>query len=138
MQGLYFFLAAVHIVAIVVTGILWTIIDLQPRTRLRAHLRDIRAVHFGSLYLVPWFLALPYAFRQCRVPESHQMIFPAGLGLLILFSGVAYLLPRRPEVDPFYFWTRGWSLILSLVGLACLIIALLWTGGVLVLYALIH
>lgn len=58
MQAVYFVLAAVHIVSLVVTGVLWTIIDLAPHSRLRPHLRDIRAVHFGSLYLVPWFLGL--------------------------------------------------------------------------------
>jgi hypothetical protein len=58
MQALYFVLAAVHIVAIVVTGILWTIIDLVPKVGFRPHFRDIRAVHFGSLYLTPWFLGL--------------------------------------------------------------------------------
>src|SRR5437660_11346421 len=62
MQKLYFVLAALHIVSMVVTGALWTIIDLSPTSRLRKHLRDIRAVHFGSLYLVPWFLGLSWAF----------------------------------------------------------------------------
>jgi hypothetical protein len=56
MQWLYFSLAALHIVALIATGILWTILDLGHGLRLRPHLRDIRAVHFGSLYLVPWFL----------------------------------------------------------------------------------
>ena len=134
MQGLYFVLAAVHLVAIVVTGILWTIIDLVPKSGLRPHLRDIRAVHFGSLYLVPMFLGLAYAFDRLRVPAWHQVFFPAGLGLLVFFAGVAYLFPRPPGLDPFYYWTRSWAMILSLVGLACLIFALLWTAGVLVTY----
>jgi hypothetical protein len=138
MQALYFVLAAVHIVAIVVTGILWTIIDLVPRGGLRSHLRDIRAVHFGSLYLVPWFLGLGYAFQQLQVPGWHQLFFPAGLGLLVFFAGIAYLFPRPQDLDPFYYWTRGWPLVLSMIGLACLAAGLLWTASVLVLYALVR
>ena len=34
MQALYFILAASHMVAIVVTGTLWTVIDLVPKTRI--------------------------------------------------------------------------------------------------------
>ncbi len=136
MQRLYFALAALHIVAIVVTGILWTIIDVVPGSSLRSHFRDIRAVHFGSLYLVPWLLALCWAFEHLGVPAWHQAFFPAGLGLLIFFTGLAYLFPRPQDLDPFYYWTRGWALVLSLIGLACLIVALLWTAGVLVYYAL--
>ena len=135
MQSLYFILAAVHLVAIVVTGILWTIIDLVPKSGLRKNFRDIRAVHFGSLYLVPMLLALPYAFERLHVPAWHQVFFPAGLGLLIVFSGVGYVFPRPPGLDPFYYWTRGWPLVLALIGLVCLIVGLLWTAGVLVLYA---
>ena len=135
MQRLYFVLAAVHLVAIVVTGVLWTVVDLVPKTPLRAHLRDIRAVHFGSLYLVPMFLGLAYAFGALKVPWPHQVFFPAGLGLLVFFAGVAYLFPRPPGLDPFYYWTRGWAMGLSLVGLACLIVCLLWTAAVLVIYA---
>jgi hypothetical protein len=138
MQALYFVLAAVHLVALVVTGILWTVIDLVRGSPLRPHLRDIRAVHFGSLYLVPWFLGLAYAFERLEVPPWHQVVFPAGLGLLVFFAGVAYLLPRPPGLDPFYYWTRGWAMVLSLIGLAFLIVALLWTAAVLVLYALPH
>jgi hypothetical protein len=120
MEAVYFVLTAVHVVALVVTGVLWTVIDLVPKSRLRPHLRDIRAVHFGSLYLVPWFLGLAYAFRRLDVPAWHQLFFPAGLGLLVLFSGVAYLFPRPEGLDPFYYWTRGWPMALSLTGLACL------------------
>src|SRR4051794_6688447 len=90
MQGLYFVLAAVHLVAIVVTGILWTVIDLNRESGLKRNLRDIRAVHFGSLYLVPLFLGLAYAFDRLRVPPWHQVFFPLGLGLLMLFSGIGY------------------------------------------------
>jgi hypothetical protein len=136
MEAVYFILAAVHVVALVVTGGLWTAIDLAPRSRLRPHLRDIRAVHFGSLYLVPWFLGLAYAFRRLNVPAWHQAFFPAGLGLLVLFAGIAYLLPRPEGLDPFYYWTTGWPMVLSLVGLACLVFGLVWTAAVLVLFAL--
>jgi hypothetical protein len=135
MQALYFVLAAVHVVAIAVTGILWTIIVLVPRSPLRTSMRDIRAVHFGSLYLVPMLLGLSWAFHQLRVPPWHQAFFPAGLGLLILFTGVAYCFPRPPGLDPFYYWTRGWAMVLSMIGLACLVVALLWTAGVLTMYA---
>lgn len=137
MQWLYFVLAAVHIVAVVVTGILWTIVDLVPKSRLRPHLRDIRAVHFGSLYLVPWFLGLAYAFDKLGVPPWEQLIFPSGLGALVFFAGVAYLLPRPPDLDPFYYWTRGGAMVLSLFGLLCLVAALLWTAVALVRYALV-
>ena len=58
MQPLYFILAAVHLLAVVVTGILWVTIDIVPRSTLRPHLREVRAVHFGSLYLVPTLLGL--------------------------------------------------------------------------------
>src|SRR5437773_9064579 len=131
MQTLYFLLAALHMVAVAVTGILWTILDLGYGSSLRPHLRDIRAVHFGSLYLVPWFLGLTYAFDKLRVPDQHQVFFPAGLGALLLCVGIAYLFPRAPGLDPFYYWTRGWPLVLSLIGLACLVFSLLWTAGVL-------
>jgi hypothetical protein len=136
MQALYFGLAALHIVAVAVTGILWTIIVLAPKSGLRPHLRDIRAVHFGSLYLVPWFFGLAYAFEKLAVPPVHQIVFPAGLGALVFFAGLAYLFPKPPGLDPFYYWTRGWALRLTLVGLLGLVVALLWTAAVLVLYSL--
>src|SRR5438477_10778772 len=98
MQKLYLILAALHLIAVVVTGILWTWFDLGYRVKLRPHLRDIRAVHFGSLYLVPWFLGLAYAFDRLRVPAWHQAFFPAGLGALVFFAGVAYLFPRPPDL----------------------------------------
>jgi hypothetical protein len=135
MLAVYFILAAVHIVAIVVTGILWLLIDLRPHTVLKPNFRDIRAVHFGSLYLVPWFLGLAYAFDRLAVPPWHWIFFPAGLGCLVTFSGIGYLFPRPPGLDPFYYWTRGPALVLSLIGLACLIVALAWTAGVLVYYS---
>jgi hypothetical protein len=136
MQSLYFVLAAFHLVAIVVTGAMWTVIDLSPKSGLRPHLRDIRAVHFGSLYLVPIFLGLAYAFERLRVPAWHQAFFPAGLGLLVFFAGVGYLFPRPEGLDPFYYWTRGWAMVLALIGLACIVVGLLWTAAVLTLYAL--
>jgi hypothetical protein len=136
MRQLYFVLAAAHLVAIVATGILWTIVDLVPKSSLRRHLRDIRAVHFGSLYLVPWFLGLAYAFDRLAVPPWHQAVFPVGLALLLVFSGIGYLLPRPSDLDPFYYWTRGWAMVLALIGLACLIAALCWTAVVLVVYSL--
>lgn len=136
MLALYMILVAVHIVALVVTGILWTIIDLVPKSGLRHNFRDIRAVHFGSLYLVPWLLGLAWAFERLGVPALHQAAFPLGLGLLIAFSSVAYVFPRPPGLDPFYYWTRGWALVLSMIGLAGLVICLIWTAVVLVLYAL--
>jgi hypothetical protein len=107
MQTLYVVLAAVHMIAVVVTGILWIVIDLVPQSRLRRHLRDIRAVHFGSLYLVPWFLGLAWAFQRLQVPTWHQAVFPGGLAVLVLFAGIAYLLPRPSELDSFYYWIRG-------------------------------
>ena len=136
MQTLYFILAALHIVAIPVTGLMWTIIDLNRDSALGKHIRDIRAVHFGSLYLVPWFLGLAYAFDRLHVPPLHQLPFPIGLGLLVFFSGVGYMLPRSPGVEPFYYWTRGWPMVLAMIGLACLVVAMCWTAVVLVVYAL--
>lgn len=136
MQALYFLLAAVHIVAVVVTGILWTVLTLAPGSGLKKSFRDIRAVHFGSLYLVPWFLGLAYAFKELGVPAWHQGFFPAGLGLLVLFSGVGYLFPRPKDIDPFYYWTRGWPKVLALIGLVCLVTCLLWTATVITIYAL--
>jgi hypothetical protein len=135
-QKVYFVLVAVHLVAIVVTGMMWTVVDLVRGSGLKHHLRDIRAVHFGSLYLVPILLGLAWAFERLGVPEWHQAFFPAGLGLLVFFSGVAYLFPKPEGLDPFYYWTRGPALVLSMIGLACLVIALCWTAAVLVIYAL--
>jgi hypothetical protein len=137
MQALYFVLAAAHIVTLVITGMLWTAYDLGIQANLRPHLRDIRAVHFGSLYLVPWFLGLAYAFEKLAVPAFHQIFFPAGLGALVFFSGVAYLFPRPQGLDPFYYWTKGLPMVLSMIGLACLVIALFWTAAILVIYSMI-
>jgi hypothetical protein len=137
-RKLYFILAGVHILAVVVTGSLWLVIDLVPgSSRLKRHFRDVRAVHFGSLYLVPWFLGLAFAFKELKVPPVHQLFFPVGLGLLVFFSGVGYILPLPEGVDPCYYWTRGPARVLALVGLACLVVCLLWTAGVLAWYALV-
>jgi hypothetical protein len=135
MRSVYFILAAVHIVSMVVTGILWTLIDLGYGAALKSSYRDIRAVHFGSLYLVPWFLGLAYAFDALHVPQWHQIFFPAGLGALVFFSGIAYVFPRQPGLDPFYYWTKGLPMVLSMIGLGCLVVALFWTVTVLIVYA---
>ncbi len=135
LQMLYFVLAAFHMLAVVVTGLLWVTVDLVRGSSLRPHLRDIRAVHFGSLYLVPWFLGLSWAFKELGVPEWHMIFFPAGLGLLVFFSGVGYLFPKPADLDPFYYWTRGPAMVLALIGLVCLVVALLWTAGVIAYYA---
>src|SRR5262245_56185606 len=93
MLALYMVLVAVHLVAILVSGLLWTIVDLVPNSSLREHRRDIQAVHFGSLYLVPTLLGLAYAFDRLKVPAWHWGFFPAGLGLLVIFSSLGYLFP---------------------------------------------
>lgn len=135
MQALYFVLAAAHIVAIVITGIMWTILDIVPSSGLKKNFRDIRAVHFGSLYLTPWFLGLAYAFEKLAVPAWHQVFFPAGLGLLVTFASIGYVLPRPADIDPWYYWTRGTAKWLALFGLACAVVGLLWTAAVLVIYS---
>lgn len=136
MQAIYFILAAVHIVTLVITGILWTWLDIKPNPGLRAQFRNIRAVHFGSLYLLPWFLGLAYAFEKLQVPAFHQAVFPIGLGGLIFFSSLGYVFPRPAELDPFYYWTKGAAMWVSAIGLLILIVALLWTAAVLVVYSL--
>lgn len=135
MERLYIALAGFHLIAVVVTGIIWTIIVLLPQTPLRHYLGHNRAVHFGSLWLVPILLGLSYGFERLHVPDWHQIFFPAGLGLLVFFSGVAYLLPWGEGVDNYHYWTKGWPLVLTLIGLICFVICLLWTGGVLIVYA---
>jgi len=136
MKALYFVLAGLHILAVVFTGIIWTIIDLNPKSKMKANFRDNRAVHFGSLYLVPWFLGLAYAFEKLDVAPWQQLIFPLGLGALVFFSGIGYLFPRPPGLDPFYYWTKGWGLFFSMIGLLGAIIGLSWTGVLLILRAL--
>jgi hypothetical protein len=46
------------------------------------------------------------------------------------------LFPRPKDLDPFYYWTRGWPKVLSMIGLACLVVALIWTAAVLIIYAI--
>jgi hypothetical protein len=133
--SLYMVLAALHFVSLAVTGMLWTYIDLNHASPLKRHFRDIRAVHFGSLYLIPIFFGLAWAFERLQVPPLHQAVFPAGLGLLILFSSIGYLFPLPEKLDPFYYWTRGWPLVLALIGLVSLVTALFWTAAVLIIYA---
>jgi hypothetical protein len=135
MRSVYIILAALHIVAVVVTGILWALIDVGAGAKLRPSLRDIRAVHFGSLYLVPWFLGLAWAFDRLGVPDWHQVFFPVGLGALVFFSSLGYLFPLPPGLDRFFYWTRGWPMVLAMIGLACLVVALLWTATILVIYS---
>ena len=93
-------------------------------------------MHFGSLYLIGILLGLPYAFDRLHVPPWHQAFFPAGLGLLILFSSLGYVFPKPQGLDPFYYWTRGRPLVLAMIGLVCLVVAMFWTAVVLVIYAL--
>jgi hypothetical protein len=135
MQWLYFLLAALHLVAVVVTGILWVIVDTDKASNLRSHTRDIRAVHFGSLYLVPTFLGLAYAFDYLKVPAWHQLFFPGGLFLLVSFSSVGYVYPRPPDVNPFYYWTKGPAMAWVIIGMICAAAGLFWTAGVLTVYA---
>jgi len=75
--SLYIVLVAIHFVALAVTGMMWTCVDLVPKTSLKRHFRDIRAVHFGSLYLIPTFLGLAWAFERLHVPAVHQAVFPS-------------------------------------------------------------
>jgi hypothetical protein len=128
-------LVAIHFVSLVVTGMMWTYIDLVKSSPLKRHLRDIRAVHFGSLWLIPIFFGLAWAFERLGVPPFHQAVFPIGLGMLVLFSSIGYLWPVPEHLDPFYYWTRGWPMVLALIGLAFLVVAIFWTAAVLVVYA---
>jgi hypothetical protein len=72
--------------------------------------------------------------RAMHYAHIHGVVHRDRLAALVFFAGIAYLLPRPPGQDPFYYWTRGWPMLLSLIGLACLIVALLWTAVVLVVY----
>ena len=135
MLKLYIVLVVVHLITIIVSGILWTIIDIVPGSKLKQHVRDIQAVHFGSLYLVPLFLGLAWAFDKLQVPAWHQAVFPIGLGLLLFFSSVGYVFPRPPGVNPFYYWTKGTAMVLAVIGILCLVAAILWTATVLFLRA---
>jgi hypothetical protein len=85
---------------------------------------------------VPILLGLAWAFDRLHVPDWHQIVFPIGLSLLVGFSSLGYLFPRSPDLDPFYFWTKGPAKALALIGITGLAAALLWTAAVLVIYAL--
>lgn len=136
MLKLYIVLAAIHFVSLAVTGMMWTYIILVPKSPLKRNYRDIRAVHFGSLWLIPMFLGLAWAFKELNVPPLHQAVFPIGLGLLVLFSSIGYLFPLPEHLEPFYYWTRGWPMVLALIGLVFLVVALFWTAAALTIYAL--
>jgi hypothetical protein len=136
MTTLYVFLAAVHLTAIVFTGIMWTALELCGAPWLRSRLRDIRAVHFGSLYLVPLYLGLNFAFTKLNVAAGHQAVFPAGFALFVGFVVVASLFPRSDGArTAAYDWGQRGALVLTMAGLACLAGAMLWTAGVLILYS---
>jgi hypothetical protein len=107
MRSVYLILAALHIVSMVVTGILWTLIDLGYGSRLKSEYRDIRAVHFGSLYLVPWFLGLAYAFDRLKVPDWHQIFFPRGIGRPDLFLRGRVLVPAAAGARPLLLLDQG-------------------------------
>lgn len=136
MQWLYFILAALSIVNVVVTGILWAVVDIKKDSSLRAHVRDIQAVHFGSLYLIPTMLGLAYALGSLGVPDWHWWFFPGGLFLLVAFSSLGYMFPKPPGVNPFYYWTKGPAMVLAVIGMACAVVGMLWTAAVLVIYSL--
>src|SRR5262245_48356887 len=136
MLKVYVVLVAVHLLTVVVSGVLWTVVDLVPDSSLRVHRRDIQAVHFGSLYLVPTLQSLAWAFDKLGVPDLHQAVLPVGLGLLLVFSSLGYLFPRPQGLNPFYYWTKGRAMVLALIGIACLVVAMTWTAVVLALYAL--
>src|SRR5438132_68302 len=96
--------------------------------------RHPRRAFWFSLF-GPVVLRTGVGFERLRVPVWYQLFFPCGLGALVLFAGIGYLFPLPPGLDPFYYWTRGWPKVLALVGLGCLVAALLWTAGVLAYYA---
>ena len=73
MLTLYMVLAALHFVSLAVTGILWTYIDLNHTSPLKRHFRDIRAVHFGSLYLIPIFFGLIGAWVASRALQRPKL-----------------------------------------------------------------
>jgi hypothetical protein len=135
MFWVYCLAAAVHLLAVIVSGILWTIVDLNKESPLKHHLRDIQAVHFGCLYLFPMFLILGMIFRSMGVPWEHQVAFPAGLFLLVAFSSLGYVFPRPPGLNPFYYWTKGPAMICALIGIVCMIVGLVWTAAVLVIWS---
>jgi hypothetical protein len=134
----YFILAALHFLAVIVSGILWAVVDIRPTKGLRENLADIRAVHFGNLYLAPMMLCLAWAFDRLQVPEWHWWFFPGGLWLLVVWSSLGYVFPKPAGVAPFYYWTKGPALVLAVLGMACAIGGILWTAGVLAYYAVVR
>lgn len=77
MQALDLVLAVLHLGAIVVTRLLWTIIDLRPGSKLRQHLRAVWAVHFASLNLVPmfWNWPMPSTASGCRPGAGDRRFY---------------------------------------------------------------
>jgi hypothetical protein len=132
----YCFLAALHLTAMVVTGLLWTIVILRRGSRLRSYLRAIRAVHFGSLYLVPMYLGLNYAFTKLHVRSAEQAVLPAGFTLFVLCLFLASLFPRTEgERSAGYDWGHGWPLLLAVTALLFLAGSMVWTAGILIAYS---
>src|SRR5436305_328387 len=83
MFKLYVVLAAFHLAAVVVTGIMWTIVDLVPDSALKANYRDIRAVHFRLLGLslavgVIAGLGAVAFFAACQVVSHYALDLFAG------------------------------------------------------------
>jgi hypothetical protein len=139
--SLYFSLAAIHIYAIVLTGVLWLIIDFKPQSKLHRHLKIIRGVHFGSLFVVPMILGLAFAFEQLQVPAWHRAFFPVGMELLFIVGVGASLFPltpRRASVGPDYPWTRTVARVFGKIALAGLVIGFTWTSVVLFVYAAVR
>ncbi len=141
MISLYFGLAAFHILAIVLTGTLWLIIDFRPHSRLHAHLKIIRGVHFGSLFVVPMILGMAFAYEKLQVPVWHQAVFPVGVELLFglgVSSSLFPLTPRTSLVESTYPWTHRIARALGNVLVLGLVISFVWTSVVLFVYAAIR
>jgi hypothetical protein len=135
MLATYATLAALQLIVVVGTGVLWAAIVLVPKLKLQRYLQMIRATHFGALYLAPLFLGLGWAFERFHVPSWHQGVFLAGLGVAIALAGIGAFFPRPRELDPFHYWVKGWPLVLMVIGTVVFIVSLLWTAFVLMLYA---
>jgi hypothetical protein len=135
MPATYATLAALQLIVVVGTGVLWAVIVLVPKSQLRRYSQMIRAAHFGALFLAPLFLGLGWAFERFHVPAWHQGVLPAGLGVALALAAIGAFFPRPPELDPFHYWVRGWPLVLMVVGTIVFIVSLLWTAFVLMLYA---
>ena len=127
----YIYFTALLLVTVVITGGLWTFILVRPQSPLSKYKRDIEAVHFGSLFLAPLLLGLRYAFKELEVSPENQMVLPLGMISLIFFSGVAYVFPKDPNRDRFYYWTKGLPLLITSLGIILLSLSLLWTAWLL-------